>query len=74
LVSVQPAEHEVSPVGQLLHFPATHMPPEGHALPHIPQLALSVWVLTQEPEHSLFPPVQVVPSSPPPPASGFWTD
>ncbi len=43
---VSPAWHE-SP-----HFPAEHTLPAGQALPHLPQLALSVAVSTHAPAHT----------------------
>ena len=50
--------HNVSPCWQLTaHAPFEHTWPDGHALPQVPQLARSVFVLTQVTPAS---PVQLV--------------
>ena len=46
-------------------MPLMHMPGGGQAMPHMPQLAGSVWVLVQIPPQRVFGGVQVVPQIPP---------
>jgi hypothetical protein len=62
--SVRPGEHWI------LHSPASHVCPCGHATPHAPQLALSVSSAAQygappSPSQNVCPATHVVPQAPP---------
>jgi hypothetical protein len=51
-------------VGQLLlQAPSTQNCPLGQTLPQPPQLFESCWMSTHWPEHSLKPPLQVIPQT-----------
>jgi len=56
LVSTQLDPHWVVPPPQLVaQAPCEQTLPLGQTVPHVPQLALSVWVVVQEPPQSVLP-------------------
>jgi hypothetical protein len=54
----------VPPAQTKPHLPLEQTWPLGHALPHVPQFAASVVVLTQAVPHSVVPPAQFTPHLP----------